>query len=158
MLSFPLFLPLIAAAPLPHAKAGLWLVEQSIGARTYRSRFCSNDDSRAAMLEAIAGVSPSICHQNSVTANGNQVQIDSVCGIASSLLVAKATATYNDDSSFTLVVDESFAPPFMGKSQTHTTLAAHWTGACPFGMNPGDTVGPTGLETRFYQKAAKTPG
>lgn len=150
-----LALPLMAAAPLPQAKPGLWLVEQHAARRTFNSKVCEDDASQIAMLQAIAGVPTSICGQTNVTAMDGQVTIDSVCAVTSSLLVVKTVVTYTGDSAFTVATDGTFAPPFMGKSQTHATMEAHWAGTCPFGMSPGDMIGPTGLATRYAPKAAK---
>lgn len=152
-----LTLPLTAAVPLPHAKPGLWLVEQHAARRTFNSKVCDDDASQIAMLQAIAGVPSSICRQTNVTMEDGQVVIDSVCAVNSSLLVAKTVVTYDGDSAFTVATDGTFAPPFMGKSQTHASMGARWAGTCPFGMSPGDMIGPTGLATRYAPKAAKAP-
>ena len=83
--------------------------------------------------------------------------IDSVRAEASSFVISKVVVTYTDDSRFTVTSDSTYAPPLMDKSETHTTMDAHWVSTCPFGMSPGDMIGSTGLQARYFPKSARAP-
>jgi len=138
-----------AAAPMPYAKPGLWVIQQHMATgRTYSSKLCSDAASQGAMLRAGAGLSAQMCSRQDVSTSGAQVTIDAVCRLGPSTLTSKTVVTYSGDSAFHVVSDGTFVPAFMGKTKSHTTMDAKWAGACPAGMTPGDMVGPTGVKMR----------
>ena len=140
----------LAAAPLPYAKPGLWVIAQHSGTgRTYTTKLCSDKATQASMLNMGNGMTAQMCSKQDMTANGNQVQIDAVCHMGPTTITSRTVVTYAGDSAFQVVNDGTFSPAFMGKTTSHTTMDAKWSGACPAGMAPGDMVGPTGMRMRF---------
>ncbi len=83
--------------------------------------------------------------------------IDFVRAVASSFVISKVVVTYTEDSRFTVTSDSTYAQPFMDKSETHTTMDAHWASTCAFGMSPDDMIGSTGLQARYFPKSARAP-
>jgi hypothetical protein len=137
----------VAAPVMPYSKPGLWVITQHVGtpAKTFETKLCIDKATQADLIDAGGAMAKSMCSKDDMTGGGNRLQIDAVCRVGPSTVTSRTIVTYAGDSAFQSVTDGQFSPAFMGKTTTHGTIDAKWSGACPAGMAPGDMTGPNGI-------------
>jgi hypothetical protein len=142
-------LPVVAAinaAEEPILKEGLWSIHSVTtgnpgNKRTERTRSICRDhaydvESRAKAKAMMAKT----CKTNNLTGAGSKYLSESECVQAGSTMRSKGTRTFNGDTSVHSEETTTFTPPMDGVAEATIVIDQKYIGACPAGMQPGDSM------------------
>lgn len=134
-------------ASLPHRKAGLWQMHQSVSGidRVMTSEICIDDATEAKMSMWSAGASQNCSTQNVSRGLDGSIKIASTCKMGSGGTISTVATVSGDYSSHYRVHADSTttgaAVPQMNGQHT-MIIDAQWTGPCPPGQVGGDMTLP----------------
>ncbi len=132
---------LCSAADLPARKPGLWQITMNTGRPNAPSpveKVCLDKATDQLLYKAGAGVTAKMCSKVDIHSSGSQVTVESVCDIGSSKMSSRSVTTMSGDTAYHTDIVTHYDPPMFGKSDSASTQDAHWLGACPADMKPGD--------------------
>jgi hypothetical protein len=147
-----------SAQDMPPRKPGLWRVTMTMpGGRPGpgEMRMCIDSKSDAALMKMGAGAAQGRCTKNESRRSGNQMIIDSVCTIGSSVSTSHIVMTMTGDNAYHTDIVSRTEPPLAGQAETHITQDGTWTGACPADMQPGDMMMPNGMKVNMLTMGGK---
>ena len=107
-----------------------------------------------------------VCKTNKLSHDGDKLVVDATCTLRASTAQTHALISGNFDSAYTVESKSIYTPPLAGTATGHARLAAKWTGPCPPGLRPGETLLDTGAKIDAsgvvhpppVVKEAKAPG
>lgn len=143
-------LPPLAAADdlnLPDRKPGLWeLTTQPTGLpKAIVTKMCLDAATDKAMMKV--GMSFSKCDEMTVSRDGGNIVVDSVCTVGAAKMKTHAVITGDFQSAYTL---KSASDRISGASNlpkhSEVTQEAKWLSDCPSDMQPGDMTMPGGMK------------
>lgn len=122
---------------LPRFRPGMWEVSKTDGGETEVSRECIGDEATAEIKDLLTKETPGCKTNRSASPAG--IKIHSACeqgGVKteSSFVMTGSPTTYNGR------VTISVTTPQGRQEAADVTLKAKWTGACPAGVKPGESV------------------
>jgi hypothetical protein len=127
------------AQELPTRKPGLWeMTMQQPNAASQVVRQCIDEKTDRQMQQLGQGIARENCSKNTWRRDGERYVSESECRIGSTTAVSRSVFGGDFTTSYRGEVESRFEPPLAGMSQTKTTIAARWVGACPGGWKPGD--------------------
>ena len=142
--------PLAASADelnLPDRKPGLWeLSTQPAGLpKAITTKMCLDQATDKAMMKL--GMSISQCDQLTMSHDGNDLVIDSVCTVGGAKMKTHAVISGDFQSAYAM---KSVSDRISGASNlpahSEVTQQATWISDCPSDMKPGDMTLPNGMK------------
>jgi hypothetical protein len=130
-----------SAADFPARKPGLWQITMNHSNAKLPpqvEKVCLDKATDELLYKVGAGVSSKVCSKVDIHTSGGQVVVDSICNLGSSKVTGHSVTTMNGDAAYHTDVTTHYDPPLFGKSDSSQTHDAHWLGACPADMRPGD--------------------
>ncbi|HEV2976466.1 MAG TPA: DUF3617 family protein [Casimicrobiaceae bacterium] len=140
---------LVWAQDVPKRKSGLWEITRT---STYtqdqprRGQLCVDKASDDALLQLAEGMRGEVCKTNKISHDGDKLVVDATCTLRASTAQTHALISGNFDSAYTVESKSTYTPPLTGAATGHARFAAKWTGPCPPGLQPGETLLDTGAK------------
>lgn len=150
--STPLLLALLAtnlvwAQDVPKRKSGVWEITRT---STYtqdqprRGQLCVDEASDDVLQQLAEGMRGEVCKTNKLSHDGDKLVVDATCTVRASTAQTHALISGKFDSAYTIESKSTYTPPLAGAATGHARLDAKWTGPCPPGLHPGETLLDTG--------------
>jgi hypothetical protein len=139
----------VSAQDVPKRKSGVWEITRT---STYtqdqpqRGQLCVYKASDDALLQLAEGMRGVVCKTNKLSHDGDKLVVDATCTLRASTAQTHALISGNFDSAYTVESKSTYTPPLAGAATGHAQFAAKWTGPCPPGLRPGETLLDTGAK------------
>ena len=101
------------------------------------------------------GMRRDMCSKADIRRDGGKFIGDSVCKIGPGTMTSHSVMTVQGDTAYKTVVSATYDPPFMGMTESTTTIEGRNVGPCRDGLEPGDVVTATGQ--KFNLKSMREP-
>jgi hypothetical protein len=140
---------LVWAQDVPKRKSGAWEITRT---STYtqdqprRGQLCVDKASDDALLQLAEGMRGEVCKTNKLSHDGDTLVVDATCTLRASTAQTHALISGNFDSAYTVESKSTYTPPLAGAATGHARFTAKWTGPCPPGLKPGETLLETGAK------------
>lgn len=127
------------ALELPKRKPGLWELKATSGegAPPTVMQQCTDEAFEAQMQKTALETSKTMCSKNDMKRDGNTISGNAECKMGSVNITSRTVTTGDFTSNYKVVVNNTYSPPMMGKTNDTTVLEARWLGACAAGQKPG---------------------
>ena len=160
-LTFPVALVANAAPDsaqnYPKLKPGQWetttVSSTSPGAPQNKITMCTDDSVQKQMMNIGEGMRREMCSKAEIRREGGKFIGDSVCKIGPGTMKSHSVMTVDGDSAYKTVVSATYDPPFMGMTESTTTIEGRNVGPCRDGLEPGDVVTATGQKFNLKSMA-----
>ena len=163
--TFPLAL-VVNAAPesaqdYPKLKPGQWetttVSSKSPGTPQNKVTMCTDDTVQKQMMNIGEGMRRDMCSKAEIRREGGKFIGDSVCKIGPGTMTSHSVMTVQGDTAYKTVVSATYDPPFMGMTESTTTIEGRNVGPCRDGLEPGDVVTATGQKFNLKSMANRPP-
>ncbi len=140
---------LVGAQDAPKRKSGVWEITRT---STYtqdqpsRGQLCVDQASDDALRQLAEGMRGEVCKTNKLSHDGDKLVVDATCTLRASTAQTHALISGNFESAYTVESKSIYTPPLAGAATGHARLDAKWTGPCPPGLQPGETLLDTGAK------------
>jgi hypothetical protein len=140
----------VFAAEEPTFKEGLWSIHTvttdnpgNKKSETTRS-VCRDHAYDAASRVKAKAMMAKICKTNTLTGSGSKYISESECVQMGSTMHSKGVLTISGDTAAHNEETTTFAPPMNGIAETTMIMDQKYVGACPAGMQPGESMDANG--------------
>jgi hypothetical protein len=139
----------IYAADPPAMKEGLWSIhtvstDQPGNKKTEGTRLICRNHAYDERVRAMAAQkSAATCKTINENSSGGTITTETQCSVGGSVLRTKGTVTFSDDTAHS-ETHTIYTPAMYGASETMMVMDQKYVGACPAGVEPGDTIGADG--------------
>ena len=124
----------------PTVRAGWWEMNLTGGGQGQALQMCL-DDATAKTTSVFPNSGGAPCANQSVRETATGYDFTSTCNIGGQVIMTTATATGDFQTSYQVEVTSRRTPaPTPTLGETHSTMEAKWSGACPSGRAAGDIV------------------
>jgi hypothetical protein len=140
----------VYAADPPPMKEGLWSIhtvstDQPGNKKTEGTRsICRNHAYDERVRAMAAQKSAATCKTLSEHSAGGTITTETQCSAGGSILKTKGVVTMSGDAAAHSETSTTYTPALYGTSETTMVMDQKFVGACPAGMEPGDTMDANG--------------
>ena len=145
----------IYAVDGPPLKEGYWsihtvTIDQPGNKKSEGTRSICRNHAYDAHTRALGNEAKAKCKVNQETLVNGKLTTDMECTVAGSVLHSKGTATMASDSSHSETVT-TYTPAMYGQTESTMIMDQKYVGACPAGIQPGDSVSQDGRVTHLWK-------
>ena len=139
----------VYAADPPPMKEGLWSIhivttDQPGNKKTEGTRSICRNHAYDERVRAMAAKSGASCKTLSEHSSGGTMTTETQCSAGGSVLKTKGVVTMSGDGAAHSETNTTYTPALYGTSETTMIMDQKFMGACPAGMEPGDTMDANG--------------
>jgi hypothetical protein len=129
----------LGADGVPRLRPGLWEVAKTDDGETETTRECMGDEANAELREMLTRETPNCKVQRSGGAHGLKVASDCV---QSGVRIQTTFTLAGSDTAYDMSLGMHVVKPDGSREGGEMTAKARWIGACPAGVEPGQTLEP----------------
>lgn len=129
----------LGADGVPRIRPGLWQVVKTDGGETETTRECTGAEANAQLREMLTRQNPDCKVQRSGGAGGLKMISDCV---QSGVKIQTTFAMTGSDTAYDMRLGMFVVKPDGGRDGGEMVAKARWIGACPAGVQPGQTLEP----------------
>ena len=149
------------AEDYPKLKPGQWETtttsSKNPGAPQNKMTMCTDEAIQKQMMTLGEGMRREMCTKSELRREGGKFIGDSVCKIGPGTMTSHSVMTVEGDTAYKTVVKATYDPPFMGMTESTTTIEGRNVGPCRDGLEPGDVVTATGQKLNLKSMADRLP-
>lgn len=140
-----------ADAGLPKRKAGLWEISMNMAGMPAgnQSKQCIDDKTDQELLKSSVTTASKFgaqCSEPKVAGKGDSYTIDTECMFNGSKMTSTTLMKGDFNSSYNVVTNVEYNPPYMGMAKSEMKFDAKWLGECAPDQQPGDIIMANGMK------------